>query len=139
MRIQVITAQMLGENAYILTPAQSRQSLIVDPGAGTAEAINTYLTDNGLEAKAVLLTHGHADHVWDAAVFGLPVWIPSPDFYRLDNPLEQLPFDLQFPTPWVRPTEVNALAAGSFELIPGLPMALVPAPGHTEGSGVILF
>lgn len=139
MRIQVITAQMLGENAYVLTPTNSNQSLIVDPGAGTAEPIKNYLAEHGLEAQAVLLTHGHADHVWDAAAFNLPVWVPAPDLYRLDNPIEQLPFDLPFPTPWVRPTEVNALAAGSFELVAGLPMVLVPAPGHTEGSGIFLF
>ncbi|MEK8228924.1 MBL fold metallo-hydrolase [Oerskovia sp. M15] len=42
-------------------------------------------------ARAVLATHGHADHTWDAAElcerYDVPFWIHAGDAYRLADPL----------------------------------------------------
>ncbi|EEH63410.1 metallo-beta-lactamase domain protein [Gleimia coleocanis DSM 15436] len=139
MRIHVINAEVFGENAYVIAPDNSTQALIVDPGVGTAKQIETYLAQHELIAGAVLLTHGHFDHVWEAATFNVSVWIPQPDIYRLENPLEQIPMNLPIGSNWVKPADIKAFPSGVTELIPGLPMVMVPAPGHTEGSALFLF
>lgn len=139
MRIQSFVAEVFGENAYAITPANSQKTLIVDPGVGCYQQISSYLLENQLEAAAVLLTHGHFDHIWEAAAFNLPVWIPQPDIYRLDNPLEQTPMHLPFLAEWAKPADIKPFPSGVVELVPGLPMKMIPAPGHTEGSAVFIF
>ncbi len=139
MRIDIITSTLLDEKCYVIsTPAHST-ALIVDPGAGTAERVRTYLSDHDLTAGAVLLTHGHADHVWDCAEFDVPVWIPAPDVARLDNPLAWLPPVFDFGSEWHKPRDIRTLPVDTVELIDGIPMLSVPAPGHTAGSSFILF
>lgn len=139
MRIHSIVAEMFSENTFVITPSNTSQSLIVDPGVGVSKQVKEYLEERGFEAGAVLLTHGHPDHVWEAANFGVPVWIPGPDLYRLEDPLSHLPLGISFPSKWVKPTEVREIPAGTFAPIAGLSMLMVPAPGHTEGSAIFLF
>ncbi|HHT41387.1 MAG TPA: MBL fold metallo-hydrolase [Actinomyces sp.] len=138
MRIERIESTIMAENAYVVTPRDSRESLIVDPGFGTVGPIEKYLQENELEAKAVLLTHGHPDHVWDAAAFDLPVYIPKPDMYRLDDPMAYLPAAFGSLGDWTKPTDVRPIPSQLIELVPGLPILMIPAPGHTEGSAIFL-
>lgn len=140
----------LGANSYIVADEAHGKALVVDTGAGSAPWINDTLARNGLELAAVLLTHGHPDHVWDVAKVAsqVPVYIPQPDVYRLDDPLSYLPPDAgrdlalsRMGGAWVRP-DVEPLPAamltGSAEIVPGVWLRALPAPGHTEGSTVFL-
>ncbi|MDO5034117.1 MAG: MBL fold metallo-hydrolase [Actinomycetaceae bacterium] len=137
MRIELIESAALGENAYVVVPKGSDRALIVDPGIGTAEPISNFLKNEGLTAESVLLTHGHADHVWDAAAFDVPVYIPGPDMYRMDDPMAYLPGFGSFGT-WVRPADLREIPNQLFHPIEGMPMLMFPAPGHTEGSAIFL-
>ena len=95
----------------------------------------------------MLLTHGHPDHVWDAAAVStwgpdgatVPVYVPGPDMYRMDDPASFLPMPLpDFVGEWVKPTDLREAPSDSFEVCPGVWLRMVPAPGHTEGSAVFL-
>lgn len=138
MRIERIESAALGENAYVVVPRDSREALIVDPGFGTADPIAAFLEAEKLTAKTVLLTHGHADHVWDSAAFGLPVRIPGPDMYRMDDPMAYLP-GFGDMGQWHKPTDLSEIPAQQFDPLDGLPMLMLPAPGHTEGSALFLL
>ncbi|NLW13766.1 MAG: MBL fold metallo-hydrolase [Trueperella sp.] len=143
----------LESNTYILADDDAREALVVDTGAGSHAWIPQALKSRGLTIGAVLLTHGHADHVWDvAAVAGsAPVYLPAPDMYRMDNPLGVSPAD---PTrdlvlsrlgfqPWTKPDNLHELPtnmlSGPIEIVRGIHMRAVPAPGHTEGSTIFLL
>ena len=85
--------------------------------------------------------------MWDAAevsTWGLdgttvPVYLPGPDMYRMDDPASFLPMPLpDFVGEWVKPTDLREMPADSVELTPGVWVRMVPAPGHTEGSAVFL-
>lgn len=56
----------LQENTYILADDDERVALVVDPGAGSATWVKNTLAELNLTLGAVLLTHGHPDHVWDS-------------------------------------------------------------------------
>jgi len=68
--------------------------VVVDPGAGLAGEIAETVAGRGLVVRAVLLTHGHADHTWDAGEvarrFDVPVMLHAADAYRLADPLGTL-------------------------------------------------
>lgn len=142
MRLFQIVAQVFSANCYVLVPEGKNKALIVDPGAGTAASIAELRQTHNLEVGAVLLTHGHPDHLWDAArVAGsAPVYVPGPDRERLENPLAwlgsmaaQLASEL---SPFQRPENLCDLpdASAPVELVPGVKIRALPAPGHTQGS-----
>lgn len=147
MLLHRFVSPALAANTYVL--AQAGQALICDPGAATAPQIAEFLAEHELQVAAVILTHGHPDHVWDAAAVAgdQPVYVPGPDLYRLDDPLGTagLPaganvFATEFGA-WQRPQQVVAMGAEWFSggvQLAGIPLVAVPAPGHTEGSTVLL-
>ncbi len=148
-----IVADVFAENTYVL--GREGAALVIDPGAGTARKVADFLDAHQLTLAAVLLTHGHPDHVWDAAAVAgsRPVYVPEPDLYRLDDPAAfnhperqsvltaQLRRELQ--GDWRRPSDVRALPGsllvGDGGHLEGFPIRAVPAPGHTEGSTVYLL
>ncbi|MDR6938737.1 MBL fold metallo-hydrolase [Arcanobacterium hippocoleae] len=142
----------LDANCYLLADTHQRVALVVDPGAGSRFWIQQMLETHGLQLGAVLLTHGHADHVWDVSAFAgdVPVYVPAPDLYRLEDPLASLgmpQFALAFPRmgvdEWCKPANLQEVPKSaytdSFEFVPGVTVRAVATPGHTEGSSVFLF
>lgn len=157
MLIRRVIARYLQANCYLLSPVGApvndglRDAIVVDPGAGSARGVRAIVESEDLRIAGVYLTHGHADHVWDAAAVAgdAPVFIGEPDLYRLDDPLAvrrdtDPDFSFGLTTEWVRPENVQILPETVLkdpggELLPGFVMRTVPTPGHTEGSCITLF
>lgn len=76
------------ENAYILIDEESKDALVIDPG-DEGESLVKYLESLKVHLKAILLTHGHVDHVGavDAVrdAFGIPVYISELDMKYIDQ------------------------------------------------------
>jgi glyoxylase-like metal-dependent hydrolase (beta-lactamase superfamily II) len=51
-------------NCYVLAPAAGEECVIVDPGIGIEGTLAEVLAHHRLKPTAVLLTHGHLDHVY---------------------------------------------------------------------------
>ena len=76
----LIGAQPLCERTYIVT--KESRALIVDPGV-SAETVTAACASLGVLPIAVLLTHGHADHILGAAALqrsGIPVYAHEEEF-----------------------------------------------------------
>ncbi|MDN6794705.1 MAG: MBL fold metallo-hydrolase [Propionibacterium sp.] len=150
MILSVIPTPFFGANCMVLLPGQGGAALVVDPSAGVLDSIKAVLRTHDARVGAVLCTHGHPDHVWDAAEVSSwagtdqdltpsPVWVPGPDLYRMDDPLAGVPMRPEaLDLVWQRPEDLRAVPGSTFEPVPGLRLLMVPAPGHTEGSAVFL-
>jgi hydroxyacylglutathione hydrolase len=146
------TTTVLEAHCYVVAPHDGAEALVVDPGAGAAPEVRRLLAEHGLRVGAVALTHGHADHVWDAAAVAgeAPVYVAPTDAFRLDDPAAALgePLTTMFTDlagdPWQRPQDVRPfpgehLSGGGAEMVPGVVVRAVPAPGHTAGSTILLL
>lgn len=144
MNVEVVGASLFGANCYVIWPEGASQALVVDPGPGTAEAVAEVCNAKGLDVGAVVLTHGHIDHVWEAArVAGsdVPVLISGPDLFWLDDPGALLGYDsASFGLgPWERPALIEEISSLTFEPVEGIALRMVPTPGHSPGSAIFLF
>lgn len=127
-----ITTLTLGDymtNCYILRQEGSDKCLIIDPGY-EAGRILAFLQEKHLEPEAILLTHGHFDHVGAvgdiAAETDCDVYISAADLSLppiITN--GKLFYTHTYP------------ASGTLNLA-GLTLRILPTPGHTPGSVCLL-
>jgi len=77
-------------NCYIVATAPGEQCVIIDPGQEAERGIEEILAEHRLSPAAVLLTHGHIDHVWSVAPVcgakGIPAYIHPADRALLSDP-----------------------------------------------------
>lgn len=52
----------LGANCYLYACTESKQAVIIDPGADGKKIYN-WVLEKGLNVDYILLTHGHVDHI----------------------------------------------------------------------------
>lgn len=143
LNLLTVPSSFLDENCYVAWDSDANEALVVDPGSGTAGPVAALLEERGLTVGAVLLTHGHGDHVWDAAALAgpdKPVYITGPDAFFLDDPAGFLGMDpatYGLP-PWEKPRDLRIINGFQFQPVPGVDLRLIPAPGHSPGSAVFL-
>jgi glyoxylase-like metal-dependent hydrolase (beta-lactamase superfamily II) len=148
MFVRSIVADAFGTNCYVVAPQEGEECLIVDPGFGVVDRLRELLAAHRLRPAAVLLTHGHLDHVYSVTpVCGgtTAAYIHGDDAYRLEDPVSLLTgpvraaLEQQFgrASTWTAPERVVEVRDRQFIELAGLPVDISHAPGHTEGS--VLF
>ena len=85
-------AGMLACNCYVLAQRAGADAIIVDPGQRAMGPLRRILDENHLTPAAVLLTHGHIDHIWSAQkvadMYGCPAYIHPDDRFMLTDPIK---------------------------------------------------
>jgi hydroxyacylglutathione hydrolase len=85
-------AGMLACNCYVLAQRPGADAIIVDPGQRAMGPLRRILDENHLTPAAVLLTHGHIDHIWSAQkvadMYGCPAYIHPDDRFMLTDPIK---------------------------------------------------
>lgn len=168
VEVLVVVAPVYGTNCSIVcadpAPDGSRDCVVVDAGAGSADAVRRVVAERRLTPRAVLATHGHADHTWDAgalcAAYDVPFLLHAADAYRVDDPFGALgdyPVGVAgsfagallelgtSPEAYVRPARVETFGTPTADrdapetLTAGaVTLTAVHAPGHTEGATLYL-
>jgi hydroxyacylglutathione hydrolase len=129
-------------NCYVLASAPGAECLIIDPGQDAEDGIEEILGRYGLQPAAVLLTHGHIDHIWSVGpVCGakdIPAYIHPADRALLTDPARGLALgagqQLFGGLTFSEPDEVVPLTDGLTLDLAGIELIVDHAPGHTPGS-----
>ena len=142
MLVSGFPAGAFAANCYVVAPARGAECVIVDPGQDAQQGIDELLLRYRLKPIAVLLTHGHIDHMWSVAPVcgakGIPAYIHPDDRELLADPAKGLSLavgqQLFGGITFTEPDDVRELADGSALSLAGLDFTVRHTPGHTPGS-----
>lgn len=138
MQIITIITGTIGENCHIIFD-ERKNAMVIDPGDEANTLIKT-ISDNQLSVKAIVLTHGHYDHVGAVnelkAYTGASVVAHEEEKELIQNPNLSLGMfvDPAFPVP-----EVDSYVKEGDEILAGdISLRVIHTPGHTQG-GMCLY
>ncbi len=135
MNVKTIQVGVLEVNSYLVYHENSEDAFLIDPGAD-AEQIRETVRQCGKQIKAVLLTHGHVDHIGAlpelAADGHVPVFLHADDvrlYHSPDNAITGLI------------SAVSGLPETRDDFLENFPDAprVLHTPGHTPGSVCFYF
>ncbi|MCL2218893.1 MAG: MBL fold metallo-hydrolase [Chitinispirillia bacterium] len=141
MEYKKIVTGRIETNTYVI-PGGIGGCLVIDPADDCGEVI-AYLRENRLNPLAILLTHGHFDHIMgvkeivDAfGATGIEVYIHDGDKELLGNPARNgsAYFGESFSySKDIKPLSDGPMKVGEFEF------KVLHLPGHTQGGCAFLF
>ncbi|MFF7531270.1 MBL fold metallo-hydrolase [Streptomyces bobili] len=142
MLIAGFPAGAWGTNCYLVAPAAGEECVIIDPGHQAAPGVEETLRKHRLKPVAVVLTHGHLDHVASVVpvcgAHDVPAWIHPEDRFMMNDPEKGLGRSIGMPLLGEltvgEPDDVRELTDGAKLGLAGLEFSVAHAPGHTRGS-----
>jgi hydroxyacylglutathione hydrolase len=131
----VLPVGLLQCNCSIFGDEATREAVVIDPGDEIGK-IKEALDKHQLKVKAIVITHGHIDHVLGAnqlrALSGAPVYLHESDQQLLDMIAVQASW-LGMDTP--PRVEIDSAARDGMVLSLGAAeFRIMHTPGHTPGS-----
>jgi hydroxyacylglutathione hydrolase len=140
MLIASFPAGTFQTNCYLVAASAGAEALVVDPGQDAMPGIEELCAEHRLRPVAVLLTHGHLDHIWTVAplagAHGIPAWIHPRDRHLLADPLAGVGPELRAMVSGLQlaePDDVRELADGEVLDLAGVRLVVDHTPGHTPG------
>ena len=125
LNIELINLGVYWVNAYIIRDEESSTCCVIDPG-GHPKKVLDYLAKNNLTLEAILLTHGHFDHVGAVKELheatGCRVYLHTAD---LSMPESLTAGPLLY---------THSYGEGDILNLAGLTIQVLHTPGHTPGS-----
>lgn len=136
-------------NCYVLGDRSAGTAVVIDPGEDGAEFVPDALAREGVTCAAILLTHGHLDHLWAAPDLGrklaVPVFLHPDDRWLWSDPTAGFgtvpPGSLEWLLggPWDAPTDLlEDLEDGQRLSYDGIEFEACHTPGHTPGHTTFL-
>lgn len=133
MKIERFVLGSLGTNCYLLINEDTKEILVVDP-AICPDYVISHVRTKGYQPKAVLLTHGHFDHVMgiDTWVkeFQIPVYLHEEEKDVLAK--ANLNLSYQFGKNYAYEDAVG-LQSDQILSLAGFEIRVIHTPGHTKG------
>ena len=130
LNIHTLTLGAYGTNCYIVHDSASETCCVIDPGY-TPEKVLSEVDALGLTVEAILLTHGHFDHVGGvkeiAAETGCDVYLCADE---LTMPPQMTAGQLYY---------TKTYGEGDTLHLAGLTISVIRTPGHTPGSVCLLI
>ncbi len=142
MQIESLTVSMFGTNCYIVACPESKEAVVIDPGA-EGKSIIGKIKSMSLEIKYILNTHGHIDHIGAngklKAEFKVPILLHEKDLDVYNNPGFGLGLVLK-----KQPMPDRFILEGDIISFGNETLTVIETPGHSAGgvcfhSGKLLF
>lgn len=133
MKVEKFVTGMISTNCYLAINEETKQAVIIDP-ASCPDYLISHIKREGLHVEAILLTHGHFDHIMGIdgflEEFVVPVYV-----HELD---QKLMTDIklnQSSTYMAGYTFSNAVSVkdGQTLSLAGYEFRVLHTPGHTPG------
>ena len=131
LRVDQLSLGPMGTNCYVVRSATtSDDAVVVDP-SGDATELRLTLARLGASCKAILVTHGHWDHLFGVADLaegtGAPVHMAEGERMLLEDPAGFTP-----PGVTLRPYTPDVLLAGGETVeLAGIAFEVFAVPGHS--------
>ena len=149
MLISRIVAPYFATNCWLVAPGPQGECVVVDPGIAVpdlAEKILEKTRSLGLKPVAVLITHGHLDHMFSLLPLCQGSGIDAAYIHPQDRDLLTRPEKALGPQglsllkqlapnkKWQEPSGIIEVTDGDSIEVAGLQIEMIHAPGHTKGS-----
>jgi len=123
----------IGTNCYVVRASRSADEAVVIDPSGDASQLRLELARLGARATAILITHGHWDHLLGVADLAegteAPVYMAEAEQALLENLPDLVPAGVP-----ARPYKANVLLKGDETLeLAGITFETLRVPGHSPG------
>jgi len=141
LQVACIESQPFGQNTYVVSRSGDDRCVVIDPGF-EPQAVIDWIDEHRLQPEAILLTHGHSDHIAGNAALrdrwpSVPIVIGRHDADKLTNPSGNL--SAAFGVPLVSPPADRLLDHGERTSVAGIDFAVREIPGHSRGHVVLVL
>ena len=137
MKICTLGASVFATNTYLVVDEDTNKAVLIDPD-GDGKQIAALLDREGYSLEAILLTHGHFDHIGavDALVEmkKVPVYISAKDEELLGDGTKNASAVFFGGKGIVCKTKPRMIADTDTLIFGGLKFVVMETPGHTRGS-----
>lgn len=139
IKIECAVLGMVSTNCYFVSNTETNETIIIDP-ADDAFAIKNWCLNGKRTPAAILLTHGHFDHMLAADTlrkeFDVRIYAAEAERELLGNSAYNLSAS------WSSPAVLDAdeyLADGQILSLAGFTIKTILTPGHTKGGMCYYF
>lgn len=136
MKVTTLILGKLGANCYIAMD-DHHIGTVIDPGGNLEDLMET-IQRKSIDVQAIILTHGHFDHMMAAAQLSentkAPVYIHSLDQEMLKNPEPSLYTRVLSDEPFVPVSSAQLLKEEEVLKVGDMAFQILHTPGHSPGS-----
>jgi glyoxylase-like metal-dependent hydrolase (beta-lactamase superfamily II) len=136
MEVESFSLGSFQTNSFIAWCAGQKECLVIDVG-DSPNPLQKFMDERSFEPVAVVLTHGHADHMLGvkslkSAYPEMQLWVGKGDAKQIRNPLKNL--SALFLRPMSLPPPDRLLEGGDKIEVGKINLEVIEVPGHTAGS-----
>ena len=133
MKVEKFVTGIISTNCYLAINEETKQAVVIDPAA-CPSYLMSHIKSEGLNVEAILLTHGHFDHIMGIdgflSEFDVPVYVHEDDADAMEDPVlnQSSTYTSGYTfgkARYLRDRQTLELAGYTFQVI--------HTPGHTKG------